>query len=218
MTTKQILEAMSPRALATMIAKAQRLALTEWQTSKQTPGLAARFTKPAHIFYQFDNRSARYLARKDKKGKPDYVYSGALQRQLMARKVKTSRLGGAVVSRLAFGGGVLNVLKSKHPSTITKTHAIVSATYPASQVTAHSRRGAPVRGHARKGYVTRRRATKVHRSSRGIDYATPFGDLSRDDAFIRLRYQEHLRELAGIAFQRQQRAAARTRGAANASV
>jgi hypothetical protein len=210
-TTQQILEGLSPRALAAMIAKAQRLALTDWQTATQPPGLAARFTRAAHHFYQFADRTKSY--NRKKRGKPDYVFTGTLQKQLAARQVRTSRAGGAVVSRLAFGGGALNLLKDKHPFDVRKSQVVVAVQMPAMQISAHSRARSggshAVKGHTRAGYTTQRRITQTTRAPRGIDYATPFGDLSRDQAFILLRYNEHLRELAGVMFQRTQRAAAR---------
>lgn len=209
-TTQQILESLTPRALAAMIAKAQRLALTDWQTATKPPGLAARFTRAAHHFYQFADRTKAYNRRK--RGRPDYVFTGALQKQLAARQVRTSRAGGAVVSRLAFGGGALNLLRDKHPVEVSKTIAVVAVQVPAQQVSAHTRtrgRPFPVRAHARAGFTSQRRVTKTTRAPRGIDYATPFGELGRDQSFIILRYNEHLRELAGAMFQRQQRAAVR---------
>ena len=209
-TTQQILEGLSPRALSAMIAKAQRLALTDWQVATHPPGLAARFTHAAHHFYNFDDRTKEYNRRK--RGKPDYVFTGALRQQLAARRVRTSRAGGNVVSRLAFGGGALNLLRDKHPVQVTKAVAVVAVQVPAQQVSAHTRtRGRPfqVKPHTRAAHTTQRRVVTSTRAPRGVDYATPFGELGRDQSFIILRYNEHLRELAGAMFQRQQRAASR---------
>lgn len=235
-TTQQIVESMSPRSLAAMIAKAQRLALAEWQHSRQPPGLAARFTKEAHHFYQFADRYKGYLNTKRKRGKPDYVFSGATQKFVENRNIVTSRSGGVVISRLKFGGGIFNILKSIRPISVTKTIAVVAVKYGPQQVSEHTRtryrnHGATsltaaglrtdvsnpgvkkltttVAAHTRRAYEAQRSVVVTQRTQLGIDYATPFGDMSRDEAFIRMRYQEYLRELAGAMYQRNQRAAIR---------
>jgi hypothetical protein len=176
------------------VAQAQRRALIWWRDRRVCPGLAARFTTPGIAYYGFGRR-----LRKPSLQPPYYVVSGRLERALLARRPKTtqaSRNAGVVVTRLAYGGGVLNFLDRPNTRPVTgwtRQTTDRSESYSVSSYTRATRGGSiTVAGYAMQRTRT---TTRVTPQRGGLTYAAAFGSFVKDRAAIEARVAVELRRI-----------------------
>ncbi len=176
------------------VALAQRRALIWWQKRRVPPGVAARFTKEGIPFYGFGSRS-----RKPYSLPPYYHVRGDLSRAILARKPKTSRTTGQVVSRLAFGGGVLNFMLGLNMRPVvgwTRSTRTLTESFTVGAYTRPWRRGSSTTVSVSSYSVTRQRTVVRHTPTRGGDsYATAFGRFTKDRPAIEVRVAIELRNI-----------------------
>jgi hypothetical protein len=183
------------------VAKAQRNALVWWQQRTVPPGVKARFSVAGVSYYGFGRRY-----RKPYSLPPYYKNSGALERAILARKPKTSRASGQVVSRLAFGGGTLNFMTTtskpnmrgvvgwvRNTRTITERFTVPAYTRP-------WRNGSSTVVKVSAYSMTRQRTVGLTKPIRGGDtYAASFGRFTRDMPVIEARVAIELRRIVNRA-------------------
>lgn len=176
------------------VALAQRRALIWWQQRRVPPGVAARFTSAGISYYGFGRRG-----RKPYSLPPYYHVTGRLSRAILARKPKTSRSTGHVVTRLAFGGGALNFMTtpSMRPVTgwVRSTRTITEA-FTVGAYTRPWRRGSPTTVKVSGYSVSRQRTVGRSKPVRGGEtYAAAFGHFNKDQRAIELRVAIELRKI-----------------------
>lgn len=166
--------------------RAQKAALLEWRDRIQPPGLAARFTKAGSAFYGFGERTQKY--NKSKRGYPqDYVKSGGFRRQVLKRRPRSFRGGTAIVTKLAYGGGVLNFLTGIGPVTSQAVIKSVQSVPVSGYTYRHPKTGTAVTVQPR----ARLQITTVGKPQRSsVSYADEFGRFMRDRPWLATRTLE----------------------------
>jgi hypothetical protein len=177
------------------LALAQRRALVWWQQRRVPPGVAARFTMPGVSYYGFGSR-----LRKPYSIAPYYRVTGSLERAILARKPKTSRASGSVVSRIAFGGGSLNFMTTTGKPDMrpvtgwTRETRTLTESFNVSSYTRTTRGGASITVQAYS--MTRQRTVGRSAPTRGGDtFATAFGRFTKDRPVLEARVAIELRNI-----------------------
>lgn len=176
------------------VALAQRRALVWWQQRRVPPGVAARFTFAGVNYYGFGSR-----LRKPYSIAPYYHVTGSLERAILARKPKTSRASGEVVSRIAFGGGSLNFMTTTSKPDMrpvtgwTRTTRTLTESFNVSSYT-RSTKGGSITVQAYS--MTRQRTVGKSVPVRGGDtYAATFGNFAKDRPVLQARVAVELRRI-----------------------
>jgi len=179
------------------MALAQRRALVWWQQRRVPPGVAARFTCAGISYYGFGSRT-----RKPYSLPPYYHVTGSLERALLARKPKTSRSTGQVVSRIAFGGGSLNFMTTASKPDMrpvtgwTRETRTITESFNVAAYSRTWRGGSSTVVNVQAHTVTRQRTvSRSHPVKGGDTFATTFGRFTRDRPVLEARVAIELRRI-----------------------
>lgn len=180
------------------VALAQRRALTWWRDRTVPPGLKARFTAVGAAYYGFGRRLHRPSSQL-----PYYHVTGRLEQLLMRRRPTTPRAslrGGAVTTRLLFGGGALNFMQTTGAPDMrpvtgwTRTSRSVTAAFAVGSHTRSTTSGARITVAAY--HMTRQRTYHARVPVRsGPTHAALFGRFTRDAPAIQARVAVEFRRI-----------------------